>query len=287
MDLNQLLSIIMNLSTLAFVVTSMLAMGLSLTVAQILAPLRNVRLVILALVANFILVPLVAYLITFSFPFSDGLKIGLILVSTAAGAPFLPRLAQVAKGNLAFSVGLMVLLMVTTVLYMPLMLPMLLRGVTVNPWDIARPLIFLMLLPLAAALFVKARYAQRAVSLAPYLAKVSNIALILLVAAGLLANLDSLLGIVGTTGILAGLLFLAVCFVIGFLFGGKQEAIRPVLGLGTAQRNLSAALVVATANFAEDPEVLVMVLVLGLVSLFALLITANLLGRRKNNQQLS
>jgi predicted Na+-dependent transporter len=55
----------------------------------------------------------------------------------------------------------------------------------------------------------------------------------------------------------------------------------------TAQRNLSAALVIATANFAEDPEVIVMVLVLGLVSLLALLITANLLGKRKNDQQLS
>ena len=287
MDIPQLLSIIMNLSTLVFVVTSMLAMGLSLTLSQIVEPLRNTRLVILALVANFILVPIVAYLIAQAFPLTDGLKTGLILVSTAAGAPFLPKLAQMAKGNLAFSVGLMVLLMVTTVLYMPLMLPLLLRGVTVNPWDIARPLIFFMLIPLAAALFVKARYAQRADSLAPYLAKASNIALVLLVVAGLLANLDSILGIVGTTGILAGLLFLAACFVIGFLFGGKQEAIRPVLGLGTAQRNLSAALVIATANFTEDPEVIVMVLVLGLVSLLALLITANLLGKRKNDQQLS
>jgi len=287
MDIPQLLSIIMNLSTLVFVVTSMLAMGLSLTLSQIVEPLRNTRLVILALVANFILVPIVAYLIAQAFPLTDGLKTGLILASTAAGAPFLPRLAQMAKGNLAFSVGLMVLLMVTSVLYMPLMLPLLLRGVTVNPWDIARPLIFLMLIPLAAALFVKARYAQRADSLAPYLAKASNIALVLLVVAGLLANLDSILGIVGTTGILAGLLFLAACFVIGFLFGGKQEAIRPVLGLGTAQRNLSAALVIATANFTEDPEVIVMVLVLGLVSLLALLITANLLGKRKNDQQLS
>jgi predicted Na+-dependent transporter len=281
MNLQQCLLIIMNLSTLVFVVTSMLAMGLSLTVAQITTSLRNIRLVILALVANFVLAPIVAYLITRAFPLSDGLATGLILVSTAAGAPFLPKLAQMAKGNLAFSVGLMVLLMVTTVLYMPLMLPLLLRGVSVNPWDIARPLIFLMLLPLAAALFVKARYAQTADALAPYLAKASNIALILLVVTGLLANLDSLLGIVGTTGILAGLIFLASCFVIGFLFGGKQEVIRPVLGLGTAQRNLSAALVVATANFAEDPEVLVMVLVLGLVSLLVLLITASLLGRRK------
>ena len=98
MDLNQLLLLIMNLSTLVFVVTSMLAMGLSLTVAQIMAPLRNTRLVLLALLANFVLVPLMAYLISLVIPLSDGLRVGLILVSTAAGAPFLPKLAEVARG---------------------------------------------------------------------------------------------------------------------------------------------------------------------------------------------
>ena len=41
----------------------MLAMGMSLTMAQILQPLKNVRLVVLALLANFVLVPLLAYLI--------------------------------------------------------------------------------------------------------------------------------------------------------------------------------------------------------------------------------
>ena len=63
---------------------------------------------------------------------------------TAAGAPFLPKLVQGAKGNVAFGVGLMVLLMVVTIGYMPLVLPFLLPGVQVNPWDIAQSLIVLM-----------------------------------------------------------------------------------------------------------------------------------------------
>ncbi len=162
-----LLTLIMNLSTLVFVVTSMLAMGLSLSLAEIGAPLRNTRLVVAALVANFVLVPLVAYLIIAIFPLGDGLKIGLILVSTAAGAPFLPRLAQIAKGNLAFSVGLMVLLMVVTIGYVPLVLPWLLQGVSVDPWSIARPLIILMLIPLAIGLSIRAGYVHIAKSSNP------------------------------------------------------------------------------------------------------------------------
>ena len=38
---------------LGFVVSSMLAMGLGLTIRQIIEPLRNARLVLLALLANF------------------------------------------------------------------------------------------------------------------------------------------------------------------------------------------------------------------------------------------
>jgi BASS family bile acid:Na+ symporter len=42
---------IARIAGMLFVVTSMLAMGLNLTMAQILQPLKNVRLVVLALLA--------------------------------------------------------------------------------------------------------------------------------------------------------------------------------------------------------------------------------------------
>ena len=143
-----------NLAILAFVITSMLAMGLSLTTKQIIEPLRNVRLVVKALLANFVLVPLLAYLILLVIPLAEPLAIGLILLATAAGAPFLPKLVEAAKGNIAFGVGLMVLLMVVTIIYLPLVMPLLLPGVAVNPMDIAGSLIVLMLIPLAIGLFI-------------------------------------------------------------------------------------------------------------------------------------
>jgi hypothetical protein len=48
------------------------------------------------------------------------LGVGLLLLGCAAGAPFLPKLAQLAKGNLPFGVGAMFLLMVITVAYLPI-----------------------------------------------------------------------------------------------------------------------------------------------------------------------
>jgi BASS family bile acid:Na+ symporter len=97
------------LAGLSFVITSMLAMGMSFTMAQILQSLKNARLVILAVLANFVLMPILAYAITIIIPIEESLQIGLIVLATAAGAPFLPKLVQGAKGDIAFGVGLMVL----------------------------------------------------------------------------------------------------------------------------------------------------------------------------------
>jgi BASS family bile acid:Na+ symporter len=163
----ELLQKIALVAMLAFVLSSMLAMGLALTVRQIIAPLRNVRLVVLSLLANFVLMPLGAVALVALLRLDQPLGVGLLLLGAAAGAPFLPKLAQLAKGNLAFAVGLMVLLMVSTVGYLPLVLPVLLPGVAVNSAQIARSLCLLMLLPLAGALAIHAKFPETAARAQP------------------------------------------------------------------------------------------------------------------------
>ena len=69
---------IANLGVLIFIIASMLGMGFNLTIPQILAPLKNRKLVIMALVANFVVVPVLALLIVWIIPLSEGLQIGLI-----------------------------------------------------------------------------------------------------------------------------------------------------------------------------------------------------------------
>ncbi len=150
------------LSGLLFIVTSMLAMGMSLTMPQIIEPLKNVRLVALALLANFVLVPLVAYVIILVIPLEQDLQIGLLVLAVSAGAPFLPKLVQGAKGNIAFGVGLMVLLMVMTIIYLPIVLPLLVPDASISGWDIAKSLIVLMLIPLAIGLLVRSHSAKDA-----------------------------------------------------------------------------------------------------------------------------
>jgi BASS family bile acid:Na+ symporter len=268
-----------SVAMLIFVLSSMLAMGLGLTVSQIITPLRHARLVVLSLLANFVLMPLAAIALAALLRLDQPLGVGLLLLGTAAGAPFLPKLAQIAEGNLAFAVGLMVLLMVVTVGYLPLVLPVLLPGVSVNPAKIARSLFLLMLLPLAGALAIKARFAVAAARTKAVLDRVSNLSLMLLVVLITAANINNVLAVFGTHGILAGLLFIAVGFGMGWLLGGPGMDTRRVLALGTAQRNIAAALVVGSQSF-RDPKVVVMVVVVAIVSLLVLMPLSRLLAKR-------
>src|ERR1700751_5670978 len=84
----ELLSKTVPLAMLVFVVSSMLAVGVSLTVGQILTPLRNGRLVSLALLANFVLMPLGSLAIARFLRFAEPLGIALLLLGTAAGRHF-------------------------------------------------------------------------------------------------------------------------------------------------------------------------------------------------------
>jgi predicted Na+-dependent transporter len=267
------------LAAVVFVLSSMLGMGFSLTVREIIAPLKNIRLVILALVANFVLVPLLALVLVLIFPLSEGLSIGLLLLGTAAGAPFLPKLAQVAKGEIAFAVGLMVFLMVVTIAYVPIVLPLLLTGVTIDPMAIARSLILLMLIPLAVALFVRARYEEIAAGLLPLMTQATNLSMFVLFVAFFVVYFTEIVGVIGTTAILATITFLVISLVIGYLLGGPASGTKRVLAVGTAQRNLSAALAIAAINF-TDPDVMVMILVVALIGLVLLMSVGGELGKR-------
>jgi BASS family bile acid:Na+ symporter len=248
----------------------MMAMGVGFTVRQIIDALRDVRLVFLALLANFVAMPLGALALDKLLRLDEPLGVGLLLLGAAAGAPFLPKLTELAKGNLPFSVGIMVLLTIGTVGYLPLVLPLLLPGVTVNSGKIAGWLFLLTLLPLGAGLALRAQYGEVAARVRPVLDWGSNVILVPMVLLLAIANIDKILHIFGTRGILAGFLLIALGFGIGWMIGGPASDKRRALALGTGQRNVAAALVVASESFG-DPSVVIMVIVVTIVGLLTLL----------------
>jgi len=95
----------------------------------------------------------------------------------------------------------MVLLMVVTIIYVPIVLPLLLSGVTINPWDIAKSLILLMLLPLATALFIRTRYEEVANGLLPLMTQATNLSLLVLFVAFFVVYFSELIGVIGSTAL--------------------------------------------------------------------------------------
>lgn len=257
----------------------MLATGLRLTPPTIIEPLRDVRFVALALGLNFVLAPTFAWLLTVVVPLDQGHAIGLLLLGGAAGAPFLPKVVETARGDPALAAALMGLLTLGTILFLPFALPLMIPGLQADPWSIARPLVLLIVLPLAVGMFVKSCASTFAGGAAPVLARIGNAALVLVFVLLLALNARALLGVLGSGAIFAALLYFVGLFVIGWLLGGPQSEVRGVLGLATTSRNFGAALVPAANSF-SDPKITVMIIVGAIVCLIVSFLAAGWLRRR-------
>ncbi|QKQ74697.1 bile acid:sodium symporter family protein [Nostoc sp. TCL240-02] len=269
--MNEIIPILDKLAFLSFVVATMFGTGLKLTLQQIWEPLRNIRLVILSLVANFLIVPLFIYLLLQVVPVTEPVKAGFIIMALASGPPALPKLAQIVKGNLAFSTGLMMLLMFGTVFYMPIALPLVLQGVQVNSWDIAKPLILLMLTPLGIGLFLKAKSEDIALNFQAITFKISNFGLLLGLVVRLVVHFNEIIILLKTGVIFVCAIFIIFSFTVGYLLGGPGIDTQRVLGVGTAQRNFAAALLIGTSNF-DDPNVVSTIMVTSLLMMVSVLI---------------
>ena len=276
--ISEILLTVTQVGMLTFVVASMAAMGLGLTIERIVQPLREVRLVVLFLLANFVIVPGVAIAAGRLLPMEEAAATAVILIGCCAGAPFLPKLAQLAKGDVALSVGAMVLLMVVTVGYAPIVVPLVVEGADIAPWDIASSLIVTMLIPLGVGLFVKARYEGLADEWVAKVAAVSSVGLVIGMVAALLVTWQDIIGAIGSWIFIGTAVVLVTGLVSGYLAGfGRSQSDMTVTGLATAQRNIAAAIVVA-ASLSGD--VVVLTLVGALVIPVVLIVLAGELGKR-------
>ena len=274
-----LLSTLVRIFVPIFAASSMLTVGFRYSVREIIGPLRDILGVITAVVANFVLVPLLAIAILWFIRIETPLAIGLIVVSTAAGAPMVIKLTQMAHEPVSFAASILVLLLFVTMIYMPFVIPRLASGDPISAVAIARPLLLTMLLPLGIAFLVRALSPRTAETLLPWAGKITNVALYVMLVATILGNLEEVLSVFGKGAILAALLLIAGAFAIGYVIGTFDKSEKIVLGFATAQRNFGAATVVAVQSF-TDPGVLVMTVVCSTVALL-LLPSARLMGKRK------
>jgi predicted Na+-dependent transporter len=268
-----------------FALSSMLSVGLAYRIGLIIGPLREARAVFRALVANFVVVPLLAVGIERVIPLDPPEALGLFLLAGSAGAPFLIKLASAARRDLALSAALLLLLVPATVFFLPFYVPLAmahpsLRSLSYVPssiFAIGLPLLSTLILPIVLGLLVKALAPAWAARLAPIGGKVATIALVVVVVSIFGANFQDLIRIVRSGAVLAGVLLIAGAFAMGFLLSRPERS--AVLGLGTAQRNVAGAMVIASRDF-NDPDILVMVTASVMAGLLLLFAIAWLLSRR-------
>lgn len=268
--MNEILRSASSLSVFLFAVTSMLSAGLSFTFRDIVAPLRRPHRVLRATVANFVLVPLLAAGIARALSLDEAQAVGLVLLGSAAGAPFLIKLIAIAAGDVALGTSLLVLLVPLTVVFMPIVVPLLAPGAAVSAGAIALPLIETLLLPLGLGLVITDRAPRWARAVQPIARTVSSIALVALLALTIALNLRPALDIFASRALVAILLLVGGAFAIGFVIASPRVERRVVLGLGTAQRNIAAATVVALEDI-KDRDTLTLVVVASLFDLMILI----------------
>jgi BASS family bile acid:Na+ symporter len=262
-----------------FAISSMGAVGLGYDLLHVTQPLRRPAMVLTALVANFVVVPLLALLLIRAFDLRQPHAIGLFLVASAAGAPFLLKLVAAARGDPALAGGLLLLLLPASIVNLPIVVPLAFPRAELDVWKIATMLASTMLLPLGVGFVVRWRWESRAKRIVPLLGRLSTLLLAVLIGATLLENLGGIASLLGTAAIPAAALLTVGGIVAGYALGVPSADSRAVLGLGTGQRNVAAATIVATTGFQSD-EPLEMVVVASLVA-FAVLFPAAWLLRKR------
>lgn len=262
-----------------FVISTMLNVGLTQKLSEIIAHLKNWSFVLKMLLANFVLAPLLMILILHFTSFDPALKAGLLIFSLCAGAPFLIKLTQTAEQNIALGAAVMMLLIVGTVIYVPVVLPMIMSGLTVDAWAVARSLGLQLLLPIAVGMLVVQFLPDLAKKAQPWVGWLGNVALYAVIGATLIGYLPNMISIVGTGAILVGLAFVLAAFGIGYLMGAGKDHLEDVGALGTAQRNTAAGMIIATQNFSSYPDVLVMITLANTLGIVMLMFIAKRLSR--------
>ena len=233
-----------NITVVVFTVSGLMAGGLECDLKDALKWLRSPKLLVPSLLWGWVVGPALAWLLIQVFPLSAGHAAGLMLCSLAPIAPFLPLAAMKARGDLTFSGAYVLLGTVVTVVLMPIMAPLLIKGLTLSTWPLAKPLIILVLIPLLIGVALRAYKPKVATRIFPWVKKTSGIWLLLCLGTCLWIYGKQMLGTVGSFAPGAWVVFMVVMAVVPYLIGfGLKQNQRSVMALGQSSRNISAGFV--------------------------------------------
>jgi BASS family bile acid:Na+ symporter len=237
-----------------------LHLGLGLRLSEALEGLRNRRFLGYGLLFGFGLGPALAWVLTHLMALEEPYAVGMMLLGLTPCAPFLPMMVARAGADMRYAPGMMVLAAVGSILVMPLAVPRMIPGLSVDAWTIARPLLVVILMPLLAGLALHATAPRVADALRAPVRIVTAGATAILLLLCLVIYGHGFVEALGHFAIAAQLMFYAGITAGGYrLARGLSQPRRAVLGLGLCTRNVGIAMTPLLSAAAVDPRTVVMV----------------------------
>lgn len=234
----------------------MFGMGMALQIKDFNIVFSHPKDVLIGCLAQFTVMPLLAWMLARIFSLDEALTIGVVLVGCCPGGTASNVITYLAKGDLALSVGMTAV----STLLAPLLTPLLVwflvgKSVNVDVAGMLLSILWVVILPIVAGLVVKSVWTKFTERATAYLPAVSSLAIAFLVLVIISSNAQRLL-MGGMIIILVVMLHNLCGLSLGWLIGrvlrlpdAKQRAISIEVGM----QNSGLASGLATLHFATYP----------------------------------
>jgi BASS family bile acid:Na+ symporter len=233
--------------------------GLQLTWGAIAGSLRQSRLAWIV-PANFLLVPALVFALIRLFRVPTDIAAGMLLLAAAPFAPVVPTFTRLARGDLALAGGLTGLFPFLSAFLTPLVCELSLKpilqtgGLKFNVGAILLVLVSTITLPLAAGTALRHYSPAWAAKLVKPVQVFSETIGAVALGFATVTEFPAMRSI-GWRPLLAMAMASELSFAAGYFLSGPAPASRMVVALGTANRNIALALLVAVASFPGTPIV--------------------------------
>jgi BASS family bile acid:Na+ symporter len=246
--------------TLLFTVSNMAVMGLQARMPEVVAVFKNKKTLALIFVWGWVVGPALGYLIAWALPLAEPFVIVVILASLAPCTPFLQPMVEKARGDVSFAGAFVPLVAAGTVVFMPLMAPLLIKGLTISAGALAKPLFLTIFLPLVIGAAVRHYAGTVATKIFPAVRGFALLTTLLMTVTLLVLYWQAMLATAGSFALLSMTLFMVGMGLITYLFGfGLKQNQRSVIALGMLTRNGAPVLIAALAIPNADPRILTMI----------------------------
>lgn len=236
-----------------FIITAMLSIGLRVTGGEIVAALKDTRLIARVILANLVLVPLLGLLIVKVFTLPVDCQVGILLLAFAPGGGNAIQFTGKIKSHIAHAAGTIFLLSILALLVTPLMANLILpmnTEVSIPYFRVIGILIAVFLLPLLAGCYMQKQYPQLSERIRKPVVIISNVAFVALILLTMAVKKGAMKEL-GWQLIVALLVLIVGSMLIGWCLGGPEKGMRRVAAANTSMRNAALCLMLAVAGLPE------------------------------------